>query len=74
MKKERKKGSGGKRAGFVKPKRYGEKTTTVSFSTRIPISKHEEFTAFGQLIIKPLIKEKLKTWEVAPDKENQYEK
>lgn len=69
MKKERKKGSGGKRAGFVKPKRYGEKSTTV-FGVRVPESKEKEYRLWHSKEVKPLIENKLKTWQVSRETPN----
>ena len=45
MTKHTKKGAGGYREGAKAPQKYGEETVNVTF--RVPISKKEEFRAYG---------------------------
>lgn len=52
----------------VRPNRYGEITVTV-LGARIPKSKKQEYSKWHTEEIKPLIKEKLKSFEVNPDKQ-----
>lgn len=65
MTKHTKKGAGGK-----KPQKYGEKTTTVSFSKRIPESRKQEYQDYGNEVIVPLLDGKIKAWELKKDETN----
>lgn len=47
----------------VKPKKFGEESTTV-FGKRVPKSKELEYRKWHSETCKPLIEDKLKTWEV----------
>jgi len=50
----------------IKPKKFGEISTTV-FGVRIPKSKEKQYRKWHLEEIKPLIKAKLKNWEVNKD-------
>jgi hypothetical protein len=53
MTKHSKEGAGGTREGAGPPQKYGEETVNVTF--RVPLSKKEEFRAYGN--------KKLKSWQ-----------
>ena len=55
-----------KPVGCVRPNRYGEITVTV-LGSRIPKSKKQEYKKWHSEEIKPLIKEKLRSFQLNKD-------